>query len=317
MLCKQPFNGFGCGQCLPCRINLRRIWSSRIMLEASLHGDNGFLTLTYDDDHLPSGASLDPRGLQKFWKRLRKKLPTGSLRFYAVGEYGDQTDRPHYHAALFGFSCAGKIQRLETGLRCFCERCELVREAWQQGNITVDELNDTTAAYIAGYVVKKMTSHDDSRLNGRHPEFSRMSQGIARGAVGTIGDALRSEFGYKAFQFGDVPASLNRGTDRVPLGRYLRRKIREDVGLEKINPETGEITFGAPHESISSIKSLSSPEVHTVSEAIRNSSSSSQRLKLYDDLQNARSRDASRRKQRILNLEAKHAIANSRKDKKL
>ena len=262
MLCKQPFNGFGCGQCLPCRINMRRIWSSRISLEASLYDprNTSFLTLTYPDEFLPllpSGLpTLRPKHLQLFWKRFRKALGSStSIRYYAVGEYGDLSQRPHYHAALFGFSCAGKIQRLETGLRCFCERCELVRKAWQQGNITVDELNDTTAAYIAGYVVKKMTSHDDSRLNGRHPEFSRMSQGIARGAVGTICDALRSEFGYKAFQFGDVPASLNRGTDRVPLGRYLRRKIREDVGLEKINPETGEITFGAPHESISSIKS--------------------------------------------------------------
>lgn len=317
MLCKQPFNDFGCGQCLPCRINLRRIWSSRIMLEASLHGDTGFLTLTYDDDHLPPNGSLDPKGLQKFWKRLRKQLPVGSLRFYAVGEYGDISERPHYHAALFGFACAGKMQRLETGLRCYCERCELVLSCWQQGNITIDELNDTTSSYIAGYVVKKMTSQDDIRLNGRHPEFSRMSQGIARGAVGTIGDALKSEFGAHAFKFGDIPASLNRGRDRIPLGRYLRTKLRENIGLEKINPDTGEITYGAQYSSINALKALSSPEVFNVQEAIRNSSSSEEKIKLYSDLDNARLRDASTRKQRILNLEAKHAIANSRKDKPL
>lgn len=315
MLCKQPFKDFGCGQCLPCRINMRRIWSSRIMLEASLHGDTSFLTLTYDDDHLPKNSSLQPKDLQLFWKRLRKSLDA-PIRYYAVGEYGDQTQRPHYHAALFGFACSGKMQRLETGLRCYCQRCELIYSTWQLGNVTVDELNDTTSAYIAGYVVKKMTSKDDHRLNGRYPEFSRMSQGIGRGAIGTISQALQSEYGHLAYKFGDVPAALNRGNSRVPLGRYLRTKLRQDIGLEKIHPETGEVTYGTPSSSLIAYKALSSPEVHNVSEAIRNAPPG-EKKNLYEKLDNARVVDASKRQQRILNMEAKHSILNSKKEKSL
>lgn len=313
MLCKKPFNGFGCGQCTPCRINLRNIWSSRIMFEASLHGDVGFLTLTYDDEKLPVNKKgegiLDYKHLQKFWKRLRKKLPAGSVRYYAVGEYGDLTQRPHFHAALFGYGCAGKILRPETGLRCHCDRCEYVRTSWQHGNITVDELNDTTAGYIAGYVVKKMTAKDDPRLNGRPPEASRMSQGIARGMVSEIATALKSEFGHLAFQDFDVPISLNVGGKSRPLGRYIRKKIRQEIDLYKVDPLTGEISYGAGHETLQALKQKSDPEVSALQENLKSLPlMAPERSQIHQKIDNARIRSASRRKQRIKNLEAKHNI---------
>lgn len=329
MLCKNPFNGFGCGQCTPCRINVRRVWSSRIMLEASLYSDTSFFTLTYDDDEVPLTPSgllnLNPVHLQKFWKRFRIGvdrmnedfgLDKQKIRFYAVGEYGDETQRPHYHAAVFNYSCAGKIQRPEDFPRCHCERCEFVRSSWGHGNITVDELNDTTASYIAGYVLKKMTTRDDLRLCGRFPEFSRMSKGIARDVVPDISAALRSEFGERAFQLGDVPASLNRGSSRIPLGRYLRTKIRQEIGLEKINPETGEVTYGAPHETLRSLQQVLEPEVSALHKAILDAPSG-QKKPLYEKLDSVRVRSASRRKQRIKNLEAKHSINLSKGTKKL
>lgn len=97
---------FGCGQCLPCRVNRRRIWTHRIMLEAAQYHDNSFVTLTYDEEKLPVDLSVTPRTLQLFMKRLRKVYPN-RIRYFGVGEYGDQTMRPHYHLALFNFaSCA-------------------------------------------------------------------------------------------------------------------------------------------------------------------------------------------------------------------
>ena len=58
-----------------------------------------FLTLTYDNEHLPPGAELSKRDLQLFIKRLRKRNP--GIRYFAVGEYGSQKGRPHYHAVIF------------------------------------------------------------------------------------------------------------------------------------------------------------------------------------------------------------------------
>lgn len=336
MLCRSPWNGHGCGQCTPCSINLRRIWTSRIMLEASQYKANAFLTLTYEPEKAHKTVdglyNLNYVHLEKFWKnfrirldRLNKKcgLPKLDIRYYAVGEYGHDGSgfvdasgeqwNPHFHAALFNYGCLGKIQRLETGARCYCDACEFVYSVWPYGNISLDELNDTTSGYIAGYVIKKMTSRDDVRLKGRTPEAARMSQGIARGVVSEISTALKSEFGGLAFQYGDIPVSLKQGMKSVPLGRYLRKKIRADLGMEKINPETGEVTYGTPYETLRLLEENSDKEVQAVRNAIKANPSSS----LYQKLDTARAKKASRTMQKIKNMEAKHSIGKSRGDKKL
>ena len=101
MLCRKPYVGpagaFPCGQCLPCRLNRRRTWTHRIMLEAMCHGDNAFVTLTYEDDNV---RSLVPKDPQDWLKRIRKAVEPLRLRYYLVGEYGDISERPHYHVAL-------------------------------------------------------------------------------------------------------------------------------------------------------------------------------------------------------------------------
>lgn len=98
---KSASQPYGCGQCLPCRFNKRRLWTNRLLLELRSHGDAAFVTLTYSDDFLPKNKSLDPKQLKLWMKRLNK-LAGGGLRYYNVGEYGDQTQRPHYHALIFG-----------------------------------------------------------------------------------------------------------------------------------------------------------------------------------------------------------------------
>lgn len=329
MLCKKPFEGFGCGQCLPCRLNRRRIWSSRLMLEASLHEHTSFLTLTYDPAKAPRTSkglyTLERKHYQEFFKRLRHEF---KFSYFIVGEYGhDGTGfidasgsqwHPHFHAALYGVSCLGKIQRPEHGLRCFCDVCECVSKKWGHGHITLDELTEQSAAYICGYTVKKMTSPDDVRLDGRYPEFGQPSTrpAIALGAVDMIADALLSEYGYKAFQHGDIPYMLRRGDKDIPLGRYLRNKIRQAIDLEKINPETGEVTYGTPHETLQTLEKLSSPELHVLRQAIIDAPQG-EKAKLYQELDELRTDVASTRLQKVLNLEAKHTIQQSRKVKSL
>ena len=87
MMCRRPHikNGatFGCGQCMPCRINKRRTWAHRIMLEALVSSSASFLTMTYDDEHLPDGGSLELRDVQLYWKSLRKA--GFSFRYLSVG----------------------------------------------------------------------------------------------------------------------------------------------------------------------------------------------------------------------------------------
>nr|AOV86368.1 putative replication protein VP4 [uncultured virus] len=212
MLCKKPFvkkgAKFGCGQCMFCRFNRRRIWTHRLMLEALVHTKASFLTLTYDDENLPPGGQLVKRDLQLFIKRLRKAY--GQLRYFAVGEYGDLSLRPHYHAALYG------LDR---------EDMEVVETAWGKGRVSLDDLTVQSAAYICGYVVKKLNKETDEISV---PEFAIMSlkPGIGAHSVSAIVDAIST-------REINVPTQLRHADKCFPLGRYMRTKIREAIDYEE------------------------------------------------------------------------------------
>lgn len=230
MLCTKPFMlgvmPCGCGQCMACRINRRRLWTHRMLLESVKHVGSCFVTLTYNQETLP-GVSLVPKHTQNWLKRLRRAIEPVKVRYFLVGEYGDQTARPHYHAALFGLpvELAGGVDG----------RGGVVRDTWKLGHTFVGELTQESAAYIGGYVTKKMTKREDPRLYGRHPEFARMSlqPGIGALAMPEIAVLLSgSEWGIRELrEVGDVPSALLHGKASKPLGRYLRRVLRKELGL--------------------------------------------------------------------------------------
>lgn len=214
------------------------------MLESMCHKSSAFVTLTYSQEHFPADGSLDPAHLQAFMKRIRRQVEyhrlAPGLRFYGVGEYGDRSFRPHYHLALFGYpSCVRG--RTEHRLPSCCGPCDLVRESWSLGGVDLGQLTIQSASYVVGYVTKKMTKTDDPRLNGRHPEFARMSlrPGIGALSVSKIAELVQSA-GYadKLEKDGDVPLSLMQGRKSMPLGRYLRRKLREEIGRSADTPES-------------------------------------------------------------------------------
>lgn len=109
------------------------------------------------------------------------------------------------------------------------------------------ELNAQSAAYIAGYVTKKMTSKDDERLQGRHPEFSRQSNrpGIGALALCEVASVFLTHDLHETET--DVPSRLDHGRKSYPLGRYLRRKLREQIGWK---PDTPEVTKNAREEEM-------------------------------------------------------------------
>lgn len=234
---------------MPCRINRRRMWTHRIILEGLCHVQSSFVTLTYSDEHLPrleNGlATLRSRDLVLFLKRLRKgmdacqsALEVGErkkVRYFAVGEYGDLSLRPHYHLALFGWPhCRKGVSFFDQRyLRC-CASCNQIMDAWGLGHVQVGMLTVDSAGYIAGYVTKKMTRKNDERLHGREPEFARMSRvpGIGADALWEVSDGLLKYDLVAPAGEGDVPASLRHGRKMLPLGRYLRGKLREYVGKD-------------------------------------------------------------------------------------
>lgn len=238
-----------CGQCMACRLRRKREWTHRIMLEASLHSQNCFATLTYSDEELPIDLSLDPRHLQLFWKRLRFRHGEGGrrLRYYSVGEYGTHTIRPHYHAIIFGhhacvFGTTQARRIIEFG-RC-CDPCHAIQRAWPHGNVFVGQVERASAAYVSGYVTKKLADDDDERYGGLHPEFSRMSKrpGIGARYIPEVASKLLELPQHVLDNIPDVPNALRHGGKPWPLGRYLTRLLRAQIGRPKEAPE-GALAF--------------------------------------------------------------------------
>lgn len=158
--CKEGFRELSvelpCGNCIGCRLEKSRQWAMRIMHEAQLHEHNSFLTLTYSDQYLPKNNSLKKDDVQKFLKRLRRRLDK-PIRYYQCGEYGEKFHRPHYHMCLFGHDFYDDREHFKTSTGDKLYVSELLSEVWGMGHCLIGDLTFESAAYVARYVTKKLT----------------------------------------------------------------------------------------------------------------------------------------------------------------
>ncbi len=153
-----------CGRCIGCRMAKSKEWAIRCVHESSLHNASAFVTLTYEDQHLPLNNSLKLRDYQLFMKRLRKQSKK-KIRFYAAGEYGDVNMRPHYHALLFGIEFPDKkFFTKQNDMPIYTS--EFLSETWEKGFCSIGEVTMQSAAYVARYVMKKATGeHAEQKYN--------------------------------------------------------------------------------------------------------------------------------------------------------
>lgn len=174
-------NGFGlpCGKCINCRIAKRAEWAFRCSLELqSFKGVASFVTLTYDDEHLPSDFGLCKKDLQLFIKRLRKFYSDVKIKYFASGEYGDTTKRPHYHLIIFGLPFKNEVfydryyvpKNGSYNCRCFC---------WDKGLCNIGSVSYDSIQYVTGYVEKKFYGDKVQKVYGdKQQPFALISQGI-------------------------------------------------------------------------------------------------------------------------------------------
>ena len=167
-----------CGRCIGCRLKRTKSWAIRCMHEAQMHNENSFITLTYNDEHYKLG--LDYTDFQKFLDRMRKHKgrPT---RYFAAGEYGDISNRPHWHALLFGTTFPN-LQQIGDNLW----RSPELEQLWPYGFSSIGEVTFQSAAYVASYCTKKvngpLAAQKYTRVNLQtgqiekvQPEMARMS----------------------------------------------------------------------------------------------------------------------------------------------
>lgn len=207
---RQAAMPFGCGRCLPCRINKARIWTHRILLEQMVSDGTCWCTFTYSDEFIPDKGSLKKDDYQKLIKRIRRRFESRKIRYFGVGEYGNEKGRPHYHIIFFNI-------RFEEGRK--------IQDCWNKGFVHVDELNEKTARYTAGYVTEKIHKEFEKEyFKDKEPEFMSMSKhngGIGSGAIRIIGEKMEKEVALKD----KVIRELKHGKRLWPLGRYLTEKL--------------------------------------------------------------------------------------------
>ena len=175
--------------------------------EASLQTHNCFITLTYADKHLPWPPSIAVRPIQLFMKKLRKKYGSG-IRFFACGEYGGTTKRPHYHAILFNHDFSDKKLWKNNPQGDPVYTSQSLEDLWGLGFTTTAGVSFQSAAYVSRYIMKKVTGEpaeehyqwmdpDTGELIPLTPEFVTMSRrpGIGRAWYEKYkGDAYPDDF---------------------------------------------------------------------------------------------------------------------------
>lgn len=225
-----------CGNCVGCRIDRSRQWTVRLMHESKLHDLKCFLTLTYNDMYLPADGSLNKKHMQDFLKRLRKRHAAANagakIRFFLCGEYGDTTERPHYHSIIFGCDFPDKRKHSvgASGEQLFVS--DLLDKIWGFGHCYIGSVTPESCGYVARYIMKKVNgdlAEDHYRrvnpvtgeFTDLHPEYISMS----------LKPGIGLDF-YEKFKTDFFPSdcAILKGK-QVPVPKYYDRQ------LEKSDPD--------------------------------------------------------------------------------
>lgn len=214
------------------------------MHEASLHAENAFITLTYSPENLPPGGTLQKKDFQDFIKRLRRKYPArcvgvgadgkkifeGKTKYFHCGEYGERNRRPHYHALLFGLDFPDKVLFKNSADGSAIYTSEILQRLWPAGFCTTGAVTFESAAYVARYVMKKITGEpakahyenidlETGEIIDRLPEYTTMS----------LKPAIAKDW-YKQFKSDVYPSDqvILRGMPMKPPKFYDRLLELED-----------------------------------------------------------------------------------------
>lgn len=284
-----------CGRCIGCRLKYSRDWAIRCMTELQYHDKACFITLTYDDEHIPvpnkiinpdgsiTTSPVSPlvkRDLQLFFKRLRKKYPDSKIRYFACGEYGSASMRCHYHAILFGvdftedrvfykksFDNKFNYYTSPTLDSLWHNYDDFGHDLGQLGYAVVCDVSFDTCAYVARYVTKKKygaESHfyDDLQIP---PEFSVMSRKPG------IGRLYFDENVDKIYKYDEIILSDTDGGKRFKPPRYYDKlfDIYDPVSSGELHSKRQEIAkqhtmMKSSYTSLSYLDMLKSEEENII-----------------------------------------------------
>lgn len=192
-----------CGKCIGCRLDYSREWANRGYLESLEWKQNWFCTVTYNEESIevpewvedPSGitycnegewgGTLVPKDLTQFIKNVRqimkREYNQDGIRFMACGEYGSETERPHYHIIFFNLNLPVEdLYKPRIINKNVYYQSHIIERAWAyKGICNISEATWNTIAYTARYITKKVNgkiSEEYYATKGQKPEFMRVSR---------------------------------------------------------------------------------------------------------------------------------------------
>ena len=200
----------GCGRCVPCLRKKQIDWCFRLGKELQASESACFLTLTYADEYLTyadGGYSLVRKDFQLFMKRLRKHANKTKIKYYACGEYGEKTDRPHYHAIVFNLPKPFD---------------KYIKKAWTYGHIHVGTVTEASIFYTTKYALKGLRRKKPWEVDdwGREPQFQLMSNGLGK----SFGDKAVVEY----LRTHGTKLLTLPGGHKKKLPRYYEEKLFKD-----------------------------------------------------------------------------------------
>lgn len=258
-----------CGKCIECRLAYSRQWADRCLLEMKQHDKSYFVTFTYNNEHLRKSEFVDKstgvvnsiptlmkRDFQLMMKRLRKDYKayleknhldeylSDKIRFFAAGEYGDQTHRPHYHAIIFGLHLFDLEFYMNSKLGFPYYKSQFMQYVWSERDSNVVDLMDfkkckdarrqigyvviapatwETCAYTARYILKKQKGKDAEIYEnlGIEPEFSLMSRKPG------IGRDYFDQRGLDMFEYDFVSIDTPEGGKKIYPNRYFKKLFQQ------------------------------------------------------------------------------------------
>lgn len=205
-----------CGKCVLCLKRRQNAWAFRLEEETKVSISACFITLTYAVEPISMNGhpTLLKSDFQKFMKRLRKQLNNQGIKYYACGEYGEKTYRPHYHAIMFNLPPS------------WLQDSEKLTRTWAHGHVDISPNTTATMRYVTKYIMKgrhnpeHIIDIDTGEIileDDRFPPFSLMSKKMG---LAHLTPAMLRHYKEKLISYVTLP-----GGTATALPRYFRNKI--------------------------------------------------------------------------------------------
>lgn len=221
-------------------------WKTRLRIQQDLSNSAYFVTLTYDDEHLPKDDKGNPcfsrKHLKIYHAKMREYLKRGAVfydsvlgrceiplnsrkfKYFLTSEYGpEKGHRPHYHVIYFDLPDDQATAEL------------LVRKSWSYGSIvTLSPLTPGRIGYSAEYAMNAKLCRF-APPDWMDPIFV-VSNGV--GNFVPYQSSLTDWFRQNPTKRVYFPTPKKNGRmGKAPLARYLKLKLFDEDMRERINAE--------------------------------------------------------------------------------